>query len=264
MFVNGLGAVATGATTVVVILSKFIDGAWITVIAIPALLGLMYTVHRHYQSIGEQVATDAPLDLSGNTRPIVVLPLLRWSKLAQSALRTALAISDDVRAVLVLTDEAPPDLAQRWNQMVVEPATAAGVTPPELERIQSPYRFVVGPIVDYVVRVSHENPTTRVIVMVPELMENRWYNYALHAHRATVLIVVLGLAVWVYLPDRPDGVRWLTPEQRNWLTERLTVERVRRVEQHRGESVPRRRLCFRAPQLLPHAWQLRTRIICLR
>src|SRR6185369_825710 len=45
--------------------------------------------------------------------------------------------------------------------------------------------------------------------------------------------VVLGLAVWVYLPDRPEGVRWLTPEQRNWLTERLTVERVRRVEQHR-------------------------------
>jgi ACS family tartrate transporter-like MFS transporter len=45
--------------------------------------------------------------------------------------------------------------------------------------------------------------------------------------------VVLGLAVWVYLPDRPEAVRWLTPEQRTWLTDRLTIERVRRIEQHR-------------------------------
>ena len=51
MFVNGLGAVATGATTVVVILSKFIEGAWITVITIPTILAVMYTVHRHYDAL---------------------------------------------------------------------------------------------------------------------------------------------------------------------------------------------------------------------
>ncbi len=64
MFVNGLGAFVTGITVLVVLVAKFIDGAWITMLLIPALLMLMYAVHRHYQRVSEEVADSTPLDLT--------------------------------------------------------------------------------------------------------------------------------------------------------------------------------------------------------
>lgn len=191
MFVNGSGAVATGATTVVVILSKFTEGAWITVITIPTILAVMYTVHRHYDRIARELTTDTPLDLTGNSHPIVIVPLQRWSKIAKDALCAGIAISDDVRGVFVFAEDAPEGLCEQWNHMVVEPAKAAGVKPPELVTLDSPYRFVVNPIVEYVLQVARENPKKRVIAMVPELVEDRWHNYFLHSQRSTVLKGIL-------------------------------------------------------------------------
>jgi hypothetical protein len=191
MFVNGLGALATGATTVIVILSKFTEGAWITVITIPGILALMCSVRRHYTRIAGELATNTPLDLTSNSRPIVIVPLQRWSKVAKDAVCVALAISDDVRAVFVFAEDVPEDLRNEWDRMVVEPAKAAGVKPPELAVLTSPYRFVVNPIVDYVLQVARENPMKRVIAMVPELVEDRWYNYFLHSQRSTVLKGIL-------------------------------------------------------------------------
>ncbi len=188
MFVNGLGAVATGATTVLVILSKFMEGAWITVITIPSILIVMYGVRKHYDRIFAELDTTTPLDLTGNTQPIIVLPLQRWSKVAKHAICAALAISDDVRGVFVIAEESESqDLRHSWEQNVIEPAKAAGTAAPELVVLESPYRFVVTPIVDYVLELSDKNPKKRVIAMVPELVENRWYNYFLHSQRATVL-----------------------------------------------------------------------------
>jgi len=73
----------------------------------------------------------------------------------------------------------------------VEPARAAGTAVPELVVLKSPYRFVVYPIVDYVLQLSRENPKKRVIAMVPEIVEYRWYNYFLHSQRATLLKTLL-------------------------------------------------------------------------
>jgi hypothetical protein len=191
MFVNGLGAIATGATTVVVIISKFAEGAWITVVTIPAILMLMYGVRKHYQRVGRELETSTPLDLTDNSQPLVVVPLQQWSKVAKTALCAALAISKDVRGVFVVEEEKSEELRDTWNHKVVEPAVAAGAPAPQLVVLQSPYRFVVNPIVDYVIKVSQENPKRRVIAMVPELVENRWYNYFLHSQRATLLKTLL-------------------------------------------------------------------------
>lgn len=191
MFVNGLGAIATGATTVVVIVSKFAEGAWITVVTIPAILMLMYGVQKHYQKVGRELETSTPLDLTDNSPPLVVVPLQQWSKVAKTALCAAFAISKDVRGVFVVEEEKSEELRDTWNHKVVEPAEAAGVPTPQLVVLQSPYRFVVNPIVDYVIKLSEENPKRRVIAMVPELVENRWYNYFLHSQRATLLKTLL-------------------------------------------------------------------------
>jgi hypothetical protein len=79
----------------------------------------------------------------------------------------------------------------RWTLNVVEPARKAGSGIPELVILRSPFRFVVYPIVDYVINVSQENPARRVIAIVPELVEHRWYNYFLHSQRATLLKTLL-------------------------------------------------------------------------
>jgi amino acid transporter len=191
MFINGLGAIATGITVLVVIVSKFSEGAWITVVTIPAMLMLMYGVRRHYQEIWKEVETTTPLDLSGNTRPIVVVPLQSWSKIAKHALCAALAISDEVRGLFVVEEDKSDKLREAWHRNAVEPARAAGTAIPQLVVLDSPYRFVVNPIVDYILKLSCEHPNKRIIAMVPEIVENRWYNYILHSQRATLLKTML-------------------------------------------------------------------------
>ncbi len=191
MFINGLGAVATGATVLVVIVSKFAEGAWITVVTIPSILLLMYGVRRHYNSIGREIESPTPLDLTGNKQPIVLVPLQQWSKIAKHALCAALAISNEVRAIFVTEEDRSDELCQEWNRNVVEPAQHADCAVPELVILSSPFRFVVSPIVEYVIKVSAENPGRRVVAIVPELVEHRWYNYFLHSQRSTMLKTML-------------------------------------------------------------------------
>jgi Amino acid permease len=191
MLVNGLGAIATGITVLVVIVSKFSEGAWITVAAIPAILLLMYGVRRHYDRIWSEIKTSTPLDLCGNKPPLVVVPLQQWTKISKHALCAALAISDEVRALFVVAENASEELRKAWQHNVEEPARAADAPIPELVVLESPYRFVVSPIVEYVLKLSSEHPDRRVIAMVPELVEHRWYNYLLHSQRATVLKTLL-------------------------------------------------------------------------
>jgi hypothetical protein len=191
MFVNGLGALATGATTVIVMLSKFTEGAWITVFTIPSILLIMYGVRRHYRRISLALDSPTPLDLAGNTPPMVVVPLQQWSKLSKHALCAALAISNEVRGLFVIEEDKSDELRETWHHNVVQPARDSGAAVPELVVLQSPYRFVVNPIVDYVIQLSKDNPKKRIIAMVPEVVENRWYNYFLHSQRATLLKTLL-------------------------------------------------------------------------
>ncbi len=191
MFVNGIGAIATGATVVVVIISKFVEGAWITVVTVPAILLLMYGVRRHYTNIASEIASPAPLELTGNKPPLVVLPLQQWSKISKHALCAALAISSEVKTLYVTDQDKSDEFLDNWTRNVVEPARKANSSVPELVVLPSPFRFVVYPIVDYVIKLSRDNPDRRVVAIVPELVEDRWYNYFLHSQRATLLKTLL-------------------------------------------------------------------------
>jgi amino acid transporter len=198
MLINGLGALATGATTCVVIVAKFTEGAWISVLAIAGLTLLMASVHRHYQKINRETASHAPANLKSITQPVVVVPLQRWSKVAEKALRFAYTLSRDVFVVHIAPEGEPATRSQEelidgWEEYVEKPAVQAGCKPPKLVVLRSPYRLVLTPIFEYILELERKHPNRLIAVLLPELVERRWYYYLLHNQRATVLKLILYL-----------------------------------------------------------------------
>ena len=196
MLINSLGALATGVTTCVVIVAKFREGAWITVLAIPGLIFLMSAVHRHYQTIIRETGCDMPLQLKRIAPPIAVLPLQRWSRVAEKALRFAYTFSQDVFVLHIQRENgdqrAREDaLTSVWDQYVEKPAVQAGLRPPELVLLRSPYRLVITPIFRYILELERKYPNRLISVLVPELIEPRWYYYLLHNQRAAALKLLL-------------------------------------------------------------------------
>jgi hypothetical protein len=216
MLVNAVGAVTTGITVLVVAVAKFAAGAWVTVLLIPTMIILMLAIRRHYERIVTETADPAPLDLNGLCPPLVVVPVLRWSKIAKKAIRFALNVSPEVRAVHVGSGDDAENLQERWPSLVEEPARQAGFSPPPLVLLESPYRFVLNPIVDYVLELERKHPDRQVAVLIPELVETRWHNYLIHNQRAewlkallllkgTQRIVLINVPWYVQLPGNRGG-----------------------------------------------------------
>jgi amino acid transporter len=194
MLVNGVGALGTGITVVIVAVAKFREGAWITLIAVPALMLLMAGVHRHYERVQGEIESDAPLEVTRGQKPLIVISITRWSRISKQALSLALTLSDEIKVVHVREEESKDDFCDRWQENVLAPLTAADAPVPELVELRSPYRFVVGPIVDYVRKLAADHPERRVVTIIPELVEDRWYYYFLHTQRATLLKTQLLMA----------------------------------------------------------------------
>ena len=191
MLVNGLGAIATGITVVVVMIAKFTDGAWITVLLIPAMMLMMRVIKRHYDHVEEETRSDTPVYVKNLAPPLVVIPIERWSVIAEKALRFGWGLSQEIRLLHVDCGEANEEIRHRWREQVEKPAWEAGLPVPELVTLKSPYRFVVRPILDYVLDLEQANPDRQVAVLIPELVENRWYYALLHNNRSAVLKALL-------------------------------------------------------------------------
>ncbi len=191
MIVNGLGAVATGITLVVVLVTKFTSGAWVSALLIAGLVSTMLWVRRHYNEVAQETCSTAPLEVGTLGPPIVVVPIHEWGKIAQRALQFALTLSPDIRAVHVATEEETDALRNDWSRVVEAPVRQAGGTPPQLITLPSPYRLILRPILEYVLKAERENPGRQIAVVVPELVEKHWYHYPLHKQRAELLKALL-------------------------------------------------------------------------
>jgi len=191
MAVNGLGAVATGITAVVVLVAKFAQGAWITALLIVVMILLMRAVHRHYVGVDRDTALDRPIAPAQITQPIVVLPIDQWSRMTEKALSFALGMSSDIRCVHVQAGDDPDPISLAWETDVAAPLRAAGKCVPTLKILQSPFRYVLGPVVDYIFSVERESTFTKVCVLVPELVVHHWWENLLHNRRADMLKVIL-------------------------------------------------------------------------
>jgi amino acid transporter len=190
--VNGVGAAATGVTLLIVLVAKFMEGAWITVIIVPLLLVTFGAVRRHYSDVAGEIANDAPLDVTNIKPPIVIIPMREWNKMSQKGLRFALKLSSEIYVVQIKTGgPAESELDRRWHDFVETPAIAAGLPLPHLVEVDSPFRHVFNPLIDYVFEMKRENPDRQIAVLIPELVARRWYHHLLHNKRAAMLKALL-------------------------------------------------------------------------
>ena len=190
-FLNGLGAVATGITVVVVLVAKFVEGAWITALLIALMIGVMRTVRHHYDRVKKDIDLERPISPADVTEPVVVVPIDRWSRITEKALSFALSMSNDIRCLHIQTTDVPDDICTEWEEKIASPLRNAGKCVPKLEILQSPYRYVVQPVVDYVLKVERESKFHKICVLVPELVVRHWWENLLHNRRADLLKVIL-------------------------------------------------------------------------
>jgi hypothetical protein len=191
ILINGLGATATGITVLVVTFTKFTDGAWITVLLIPMIITSMYVIRHHYDQVALQLQNPEPLNLHALLAPVVVIPMLTLNKVARRGLQLGLNMSKDVHVVNVNYGGDKEELSKEWKEIVEDPLRAAGLPVPELKILDSPYRFVINPIVDYALELAKKNPDRQIAVIIPEFVEKHWLSYTLHNQRATWLKAAL-------------------------------------------------------------------------
>jgi hypothetical protein len=191
MTVNGVGAVATGITTLVVLVAKFAEGAWITALLVVVMILFMRAVNRHYVRVNREIDLDRPFIPAEVSEPIVVVPVDRWSRISEKALSFALSMSCDIHCVHVQTSDDPDPFCDDWEKDIVAPLKAAGRCIPKLVTLKSPYRYVLYPIVDYVLKVERERENCKVCVLVPELVVHHWWEGLLHNRRSDLLKVIL-------------------------------------------------------------------------
>jgi amino acid transporter len=178
---NALGAVATIAALAVMIAAKFTEGAWIVIVVVPGLVFLLRKIQRHYEQFAKE--EDSPLKLqTGELRaPIVIVPINAWNRIAGNALQFATSISDEVICLHVETEEnSQVRLRQRWAEMVEKPAKKAGMAVPRLEVVDSPYRWIHKPLIDFIEKTAKRNEHRLIAVVIPELVEPNWYEFLLH------------------------------------------------------------------------------------
>jgi amino acid transporter len=191
MTVNAIGAVATGITLIVVLVTKFVAGAWITALLIPCMILIMLAIRRHYRRVSADILLDQPLHVTHLTPPRVIVPIDQWSRITEKGLRFALTISPNVQAVHIDLEEGESNICDVWEKEVAAPLRAANLNVPELVRLKSPFRFVLAPIVDHVLAQAEMYSDQRVAVIVPELVVRHWYENLLHNQRANVLKLLL-------------------------------------------------------------------------
>jgi len=189
MVINGVGALATGITVMVIVVAKFAEGAWVVVVLLlPAMLVFMGRVRRHYEWAGKEVAlTSAMVLRTRNLKPpIVIVPVDQWNAATEKALQFAMTLSPDVEALHVMCDADEDRPAWKWAE---DPP--AGTPGPKLVTLPSPFRLVVHPIVDYVLKVEKENADRTVAVVIATMVERHWYHYFLHNQRGQMLTALL-------------------------------------------------------------------------
>jgi hypothetical protein len=197
LVLNGVGAVATGLALAILLSAKFSEGAWITVLVVPMLLTTFILVHRHYAKVQNQVCAAGPLDLENNQPPIVLVPTRRWDKLTGKALRFSMWLTTDVIAVHLsnLSGEQGQEECERirreWSQNVEAPAHAHGVPVPRLIVKQSPFRSFLAPLLEEIDHYKASHPDRLIGVVIPELVETRWWQVLLHRRRPARLRTTL-------------------------------------------------------------------------
>jgi hypothetical protein len=183
--------VATGITTIVVLASKFVAGAWVTALLIPTLILLMYSVKKHYRRVHRETCETSRLNLDNLEQPLVVIPMAGWTKISEKALRFGLLLSREIKVVHVHSADEAHGIDADWKEKILAPIRERGFPDPELVTIPSTYRFIISPLMDYILELEAKNPGRKVAVLLPELVVRHWWENLLHNQRVQVLKLLL-------------------------------------------------------------------------
>jgi amino acid transporter len=190
--VNGAGALTTAVALLVIVAAKFAEGAWITLLALPALILLFKATRSYYDRVGRRLWEPRPLDLAANEPPVVVLPTEGWNQLTRKALRFGMRLSPEVIAVHLGVESGEENdeeeiLQDQWRVEVERPAREAGVPAPRLVFLPSPYRRFREPLLRFLRLKAEEHPDRVIAVLLPWVIQRHWWQHLLHHRRAHLL-----------------------------------------------------------------------------
>jgi len=189
--VNGVGAFATGLTLIIVIVTKFAEGAWLVLIVLPLLFLIMQAIEWHYREVADEIAITGPVSLREPSPLIAVVPLDHLNTVSARALQAAFAVTKKVHVVHVEHEDGDQDFAADWDKYVKPSIRKSRLPAPEVVVLKSPYRKVVAPTLNYIWNLERENPDNSIVVLIPQLVESHWYYSFLHNQRASILRTVL-------------------------------------------------------------------------
>jgi amino acid transporter len=180
---NGAGALLTAATTLIELVSKFTEGAWLIVLVIPGLVLLFSRIHHTYQGIGALLELGQTPKPPARKKSLVVVPVASISRLTAAGISTALSIGDDVTAVKVCftdpEDEAAnEEFRRRWEEW--HPNVP-------LVTLRTAHRSIAQPIVKYLTRIEAEERYHQLVVLIPEVQPPRFWDYLLFNRRGAIL-----------------------------------------------------------------------------
>jgi hypothetical protein len=175
---NGVGALSTGSATVVIAMTKFSHGAWMVIVFIPLMIVAFLAIHRHYDMIVGQL-TPKPVDLVLPEVHRVLIPISTFNKGTVKAITYARSISKDVRALYVALDsQRTTKLQDIWKEWSLEIP---------LVILDSHYRSIVQPLVEYIDQLQTENSNQLITVVLPEFVPAHWWNQILHNQTALMI-----------------------------------------------------------------------------
>ncbi|MEQ1628412.1 MAG: APC family permease [Nitrospira sp.] len=195
LVVNGIGAITTGVATVIIATTKFMQGAWIVFLLVAILIMMFRGIRSHYKAVAEQVS------LTRDTRPprprrnLVIMPIGGVNRSVVRAVDYARSRGGEIRAILVDVDKEETALVEiKWAQW------GCGVP---LVVLPSPYRSILGSILDYIEDLQQKDPDCWITVVIPEILPARWWQNILHNQRALLLKGALLFKDRVVLTDVP-------------------------------------------------------------
>jgi amino acid transporter len=184
--INGLGALTTGIVAIEVGLSKFALGAWMVLVLIPIIIGIMWAIRSHYLRLQGAQQPETPLD-AGEIRPRVIVPVATVNVSAQQALAfgRVVAGSDGTLTGVHVTDslEEAAQVRAEWQRSTCRDA--------ELVVIESPFRALAGPLLAYIDALHEAYPGDTIVVVLPEYVPSHWWEHLLHNQTALRLKAAL-------------------------------------------------------------------------
>jgi amino acid transporter len=190
---NGTGAVMTAIAVVVFLGTKFLAGAWVVVIAIPAMMALFNVTEHYYQEVAKELKLGKTPPRPHKRESIVIVPTSTVNLLTQKAVSAALSLGDTVVAVAVAGDEEECDRIKRdWDEW------ACGIP---IEVLLDPGRSLVRSVLKYV--KQHEDQDATIVVLIPEIYPRKRRHEILHNQRARLLSAVLKARTKVVIATLP-------------------------------------------------------------